>query len=142
MASNLKKRQPPSPKNLKLVSGKPTVAASPEAVHSPYASRDISVAVCVLLAVLTLGVYHSINRNPFVEYDDQLYVTENTHVKAGLTWNTFVWALTATDASNWHPVTWWSHALDYTIYGLNASGHHWTSLLIHLVNVILLFLLL
>jgi protein O-mannosyl-transferase len=141
MASHLKKSQQPPPKKLSLVSSQP-LAAAPEAVPKAYSVGIVNLAVCVLLAVLTLGVYHSLGRNPFVEYDDQGYVTENMHVKAGLTWNTFVWALTATDASNWHPVTWWSHALDYTLYGMNAAGHHWTSLLIHVVNVILLFLLL
>jgi hypothetical protein len=94
------------------------------------------------LAVLTVGVYSAVGHHPFVDYDDQEYVINNAHVKAGLTWDTFTWALTATEASNWHPVTWLSHALDCELYDLNASGHHWTNLLIHVVNVILLFLLL
>lgn len=42
-------------------------------------------------------------------------------------------------ANNWHPVTLLSHMLDVQLFGLNAAGHHGTSLLLHLVNVLLLF---
>ena len=47
-----------------------------------------------------------------------------------------------TEYSNWHPLTWVSHALDRELYGLNPAGHHFTSLVLHVFNVILLFLLL
>jgi hypothetical protein len=63
-------------------------------------------------------------------------------VQAGLTWNTLRWAFESREASNWHPVTWLSHAADSGLYGINPAGHHWTNVLIHALNVILLFLLL
>ena len=43
--------------------------------------------------------------------------------------------------ANWHPLTWLSHALDCQLFDLNAVGHHYTSLLFHAGNVVLLFLL-
>jgi tetratricopeptide (TPR) repeat protein len=80
---------------------------------------------------------------PFIEhYDDEQYVTANPHVQAGLTWQTITWAMKSTEYSNWHPLTWLSHALDCELYGLNAPGHHFTSVLIHALSVMLLFLLL
>ncbi len=97
---------------------------------------------CLLLAVVTLALYNPVTRHPFVNYDDDRYVTENLHVRQGLTANTFVWALTATEQANWHPLTWMSHALDCSLFRLNPAGHHFTSVLLHTVNVILLFLLL
>ena len=97
---------------------------------------------CLCLAVATLAVYGRAARNPFIHTDDQIYVTENHHVQAGLTWQTFTWALTATAAQNWHPLTWLSHALDCQLYGLNPGGHHFTNILLHALNVVLLFLLL
>lgn len=97
---------------------------------------------CVLLVIATLAVYSSVRIHPFVSYDDQDYVTQNTHVQAGLTWKTFTWALTSTEADNWHPLTWLSHALDCQLYGLNPAGHHITNLLLHVLNVLLVFLLL
>jgi tetratricopeptide (TPR) repeat protein len=98
--------------------------------------------LCVLLAVATFSVYFRATMNPFVNYDDQGYVTENTHVQQGLTWGTVHWALVSSEASNWHPLTWTSHALDFQLYGLNAAGHHLTSILLHTLNAVLLFLLL
>jgi tetratricopeptide (TPR) repeat protein len=98
--------------------------------------------VCLLLAVVTLAIYNPVNRHPFVNYDDDRYVVNNPHVRQGLTADTVVWALTSTEQANWHPLTWMSHALDCSLYGLNPVGHHFTSVLLHAVNVVLLFLLL
>jgi protein O-mannosyl-transferase len=98
--------------------------------------------ICALLVAATLALYSPIGGYGFVDYDDGFYVTENSHVRAGLTWATVGWAFRSTEASNWHPLTWLSHIVDYEFYGSNAGGHHITSLLIHVLNVLLLFLLL
>jgi hypothetical protein len=121
------------------------MAATVDLYPSPSVSKSSTLrilTISVLLAVFTLLLYSQVGKNPFVDYDDYYYVVENSHVKAGLTWSTLTWALTATEQSNWHPLTWLSHALDCQLYGLNPSGHHWTSLLIHALNATLLFLLL
>ena len=94
------------------------------------------------LAAVTLIVYSPVGSHPFVHYDDSQYVYENAHIKEGLSWETFTWALTATDASNWHPVTWLSHAMDCQLFGLDPGGHHWMSAIIHAANAFLLFWLL
>src|SRR5580693_6037830 len=105
--------------------------------------RKRNLAICVLLAVATFAVYSPAIWHPFIfNYDDDNYVTNNSHVQAGLVWDTASWALRSTEYSNWHPLTWLSHALDYTLYGLNPHGHHLTNVLYHMLNVVLLFLLL
>ncbi len=110
---------------------------------SPFADpQKRNPIVCLLLAVLTLALYNPVTRHPFANYDDDRYVTENPHVRQGLTTGTFTWALTSTEQANWHPLTWMSHALDCSLYRLNPVGHHFTSILLHVVNVILLYLLL
>lgn len=93
----------------------------------------------VLLAGMTLAVFAPVVSFQFVNVDDHLYVTGNEHVQRGLTWHNAVWALTTLDAANWQPVTWISHMLDVSLFGLKPGGHHATSLLIHTLNVILLF---
>jgi len=98
--------------------------------------------LCLLLVVATLALYNPVNRHPFVNYDDDRYITENLHVHNGLTWRTITWAFTATEQGNWHPLTWLSHALDYQLFHQNPAGHHLTSLLIHAANAVLLFLFL
>lgn len=89
-----------------------------------------------------MALYNPVNRHPFVNYDDDRYVTENPHIRNGLSWDTVSWAFTAEEQGNWHPLTWLSHALDYQLFRQNATGHHFTSLLIHSANAVLLFLLL
>jgi protein O-mannosyl-transferase len=105
-------------------------------------STKRTILSCILLAVATAAIYSPVARYPFIEYDDPIYVTNNLHVQAGVTWNTFAWAWTTTEAENWHPLTWLSHSLDCQLYGLSPAGHHLTSVLLHAINVLLLFLLL
>jgi len=110
---------------------------------TPAPSRKRNLAICLLLAVLTFAVYVPAMGHPFIfNYDDDCYVINNSHVQAGLVWGTVTWALTSTECSNWHPLTWLSHALDGQLYGLNPPGHHVTNVLLHVLNVVLLFLLL
>jgi len=120
-----------------------TKITRPSATKLPaLASPRLTWSLSLLLALLTIVIYSQVGRLPFVDYDDDSYVTNNLHVRNGLSWDTVNWAVKSTEASNWHPVTWLSHAVDCQLFGLNASGHHWTSLLIHVLNVVLLFLLL
>ena len=81
-------------------------------------------------------------RHDFVNYDDNLYVTENAHVQNGLTLESVKWAFSNPVAANWHPLTMLSHMLDCQLFGLKPWGHHLTSVLLHAVNTVLVFLLL
>jgi tetratricopeptide (TPR) repeat protein len=92
--------------------------------------------------LLTLLAYNSVAHNDFVNFDDPAYVGDNQHVRAGLTWNTVKWAFQSTEQANWHPLTWLSHALDYQLFHLRPAGHHYMSVLLHGLNVVLLFLFL
>lgn len=94
------------------------------------------------LIVLTSIAYWGLNEHSFINYDDNVYVTANAQVQAGLSWKSVAWAFTSTSAANWHPLTWLSHMMDCQLYGLNPAGHHLTSLIIHIANVVLLFWLL
>jgi len=100
------------------------------------------VVLCLLLAAITLALYEPVSRYPFVNYDDDRYVTANPHVRNGLTWNTFKWALTTNGQANWHPLTCMLHALDCSLVRLNPAVHHFTSVLLRALNAALLFLLL
>src|SRR5882672_5233806 len=104
-------------------------------------SSKLNLILCLLLVTCTLVIYNSVNQNGFVNYDDDVYVTANRHIQAGLRWSTLRWAFTTFDAANWHPLTWISHALDYQIFKLNPTGHHYINVLLHCANVALLLLL-
>ena len=96
----------------------------------------------VLLLVVTFAVFWQSIGHEFIVYDDNTYVTENHHVTTGLTYRNMIWAFTTMEASNWHPVTWLSHMLDFQIYGSNPKGHHLTNVLFHIANTLLLWYLL
>ena len=106
-------------------------------------NRAISpVTLSCVLFLATLSVYLPALNNGFVNYDDPAYVTSNAHVLRGLTWSNVRWAFTATVEANWHPLAWISHMADVQMFGMNPRGHHAVSIVLHAVNVVLLFLLL
>jgi protein O-mannosyl-transferase len=99
-------------------------------------------AALLALAALTVFVYEPVRHHDFVSIDDPVYVTENPVVSRGLTLNGLAWAFTTGHASNWHPLTWLSHMLDVQLFGTNAAAHHGTSLVLHLLDSLALYLLL
>ncbi len=101
-----------------------------------------SLALCLGLIAVVFVCYSSVIRNQFVYFDDNLYITENPHVDSGLTWETVKWAFTSYYQANWHPLTWLSHALDVSLFGLKPAGPHLENVLLHAINSVLLFLLL
>jgi tetratricopeptide (TPR) repeat protein len=97
------------------------------------------VFITVSLAMLTFCAFNTILENDFIGFDDSLYVTQNSFVQQGLTTSSIRWAFSTFHTANWYPLTWLSHMLDVQLYGLRPGGHHLTSLLIHICNVLLLF---
>jgi tetratricopeptide (TPR) repeat protein len=97
--------------------------------------------IAVALAVLVFAAYWRLWDAGFTNYDDPYYVTQNPDVTAGLTWSGFENAWRDTHTGNWHPVTMLSHVLDCELFGLNPRGHHFTNVLIHAANTVLLFIL-
>lgn len=92
------------------------------------------------ISLLTFAVYLPALRNGFVNWDDNLYVYDNPSIRS-LDWSLFRWAFTTFHASNWHPLTWLSHAVDYAFWGLNPLGHHLSNIVLHGLNTFLVALL-
>lgn len=105
-------------------------------------NKGIRFGICLLLAAITLAVFGQTIRYQFVNFDDDLYVYNTPAIKAGLTPKGVAAAFTNQHAHNWHPLTTISHMLDCQLYGLNAGGHHATSVILHTIAVLLLFWLL
>ena len=99
---------------------------------------------CIWLILITavLLVYWQVGDHEFINYDDNVYITDNAQVQKGLTSKGIIWAFTTSHTGNWHPLTWISHMLDCELYGLNPRGHHLTNVLLHMANAILLFVVL
>ena len=107
-----------------------------------YGGQTATLAICVLLAALVFAVFGQTLRFGFVEFDDGDYFFSNPHVKGGLTGAGVTWAFQTLHSSNWHPLTWLSLMLDATLFGPGPAGPHFTNVLLHATNAVLLFLLL
>ena len=104
--------------------------------------HQLKLMISLLLIFAIIIAYGQVRNFDFVDFDDGLYITKNIHVQKGLTIEGLIWAFTSFHAANWHPMTWFSHMLDYELYGLNPMGHHWTNIQLHIANTLLLFLIL
>jgi tetratricopeptide (TPR) repeat protein len=101
-------------------------------------NKNIAV-LCTFLVIAIWISYSPILGYGFINFDDREYITENPHIKNGLTLESIAWAFKAIYSWNWHPITWLSHILDVEIYGLYPRGHHKTNLILHIANSLLLF---
>ena len=98
------------------------------------------VAVGIFLVIIVWAVFGQTIHHAFINFDDGMYVYQNPDVLAGFSWKGIRWAFTFAEIGHWHPVTWFSHMLDSSVWGLRAGGHHLTNVLLHMMTAILLFL--
>ena len=92
-----------------------------------------------LLVGLTIAAFCSVVRNDFVVFDDSTSIINNPFVRQGLNPQSIRWAFTTMLTANWQPLTWLSHMLDGQLFGLRPSAHHLMNLLLHILNVLLLY---
>lgn len=97
-------------------------------------------SVALLVAMVTFIIYLPALNNGFVNWDDDEYVHENPYIRS-FDFKFFMWSFTSFYASNWHPLTWLSHGVDYALWGLNPRGHHLSSVILHSFNTFLLGIL-
>lgn len=95
-----------------------------------------------LLIMLTGAIYAQTLQHQFITFDDSHYIYANPRVTSGLSLETFPWAFTTSEFANWHPLTWLSHTLDWTLFGPRAGLHHLVSVLLHVLNTVLTLLVL
>jgi Tfp pilus assembly protein PilF/general stress protein CsbA len=105
-------------------------------------SRYKVPAIYITLAAGTLAAFLPVMHCGFISLDDPLYVTDNVHVSAGITWQAVRWAFTNIYANFWHPLTMISLMLDYQIFGPDPLGFHLTNIALHLASTLLLFFVL
>lgn len=101
--------------------------------------RHPHVKAALCLAALVAAVYGKTFGHEFVSYDDVSYVSGNSNVLAGLTWEGLKYAFGFTDVSYWHPLPLLSHMADCELFGPKPGPHHLVSALFHLVNALLLY---
>jgi tetratricopeptide (TPR) repeat protein len=95
--------------------------------------------IYIILTAATFIVYWQVHHFGFVNFDDNIYITENSHIQSGITPKGICWAFTTRYFELWNPLVWLSFMLDYQFYGLNAGGYHVTNLILHILSTLLLF---
>ncbi len=126
MKERSRKRRPPEQSQ---------ATARPGFRHIP----DLWIYIFLFAAVVL--VYSQVRTHEFINYDDPLYVTENAHIRNGLTRADVAWAFTTAHDGNWIPLTWLSHMLDCQLFGLQSGLHHLTSVVLHAISTLLVFAL-
>jgi Flp pilus assembly protein TadD len=105
-------------------------------------NKKIKYCIIIFLVAASFIAFGRITGNNFINFDDGIYISENNYIKSGINLESIKWAFTSSHATNWHPLTWLSHMLDWQLFGANAAGHHLVNLLLHIGSAILLFLFL
>jgi len=101
--------------------------------------KYLYLCIYPVLVLAVIAVYGQVYNFDFVVYDDWGYVSQNSYVKTGLTYENIIWAFTTGHMGNWHPLTWLSLMADAELFGVKAGYFHLTNLLLHIVNTLLLF---
>ena len=103
------------------------------------------ISICLILAMVTTAVYFPLRHYEFVNYDDDVYVTLNPHLRNGLNREAVDWSFAAgliyssPNVDYWRPLSYLSHALDIELFGFDPGGHHLMSLAMHVAATISLF---
>jgi Flp pilus assembly protein TadD len=104
----------------------------------------------LIIVFISIIVYSNSFNNDFV-VDDESFIRDNINIRSLENIPAFFYspaAMVASDSSSWgtriyRPLRTLSYALDYSLYGLNTTGYHVTSLVLHiLVSITLYYIIL
>lgn len=98
--------------------------------------------VWLLLAGSVAAVYYGVTQHAFVNFDDPMYLYENSRVTAGFTMAGLRGAWTSMDTLQWQPLTWMVHMGVSEFGGMAPGVHLGVNVLLHALNAGLLFLFL
>ncbi len=98
--------------------------------------RAIKLYLGIILGTVVLVTFLTAVGNDFVDWDDYAFVTTNYHIRS-ISTDSLRWMLTTFYQGAWHPLTWFSHALDRSLWGLNPAPHRLINIILHTLNVLL-----
>ncbi len=111
---------------------------APETRPSPADESKLVLPISAGLALLIAIIYAQLYSHQFLNYDDDIYITNNAHVTSGLTADALRWSMTAF-SPNWHPLTWWTYFADVTLFGVRAAPMLYANVTLHIASTLLLF---
>ncbi|HEY8938016.1 MAG TPA: tetratricopeptide repeat protein [Cyclobacteriaceae bacterium] len=110
-----------------------------ELSHESLVDKANLIYLSVILAIALLVLWR-ITRNGFTDWDDNLYVVDSPLIRQ-LNWNSFKTYFTTLTSNLYTPLVTLSYAIDYKIFGMSAAGFHTTNLVLHIINICLVYIL-
>ncbi len=87
-------------------------------------------------------LYLQVLNHDYISLDDSGYTHENPVVADGITWKGLAWAFQGSYFANYHPLTWLSHMLDFSLFGDSPGWFAFENALLHALNAWLVAVLL
>lgn len=94
----------------------------------------------LMLMGITFVCFMPMLWNQFTLYSDNDYVLNNPTVQS-LSWKNIQFYFSSFFDGHYHPLTMLSLAVNYSISGEHAWSYQWTNLLLHIINVLLVYVL-
>jgi len=94
----------------------------------------------LLVVIITFSVYYQALDNEFVNWDDNVYITNNSVVQSFSTDN-IKKIFSESFEGHYHPLTLFSFAVDYHFFKSEAWFYHFINIILHLLNTLLVFVL-
>lgn len=113
---------------------------APNPPRSALKTSAVSIAVAILVGVVTLALFLPTLNNGFVNWDDDVNLINNPDFR-GFSWEHLKWMWTNQLMSHYVPLTWMSFGLDYVLWKDSPFGYHLMNALLHAANAGIFFLL-
>jgi len=113
-----------------------------EIMKTGRALRLLKKSLWLLPSLLAITLYLQCISHTYISFDDPGYTYEVPMVVSGLSWEGIVWSFSDSHFANYHPLTWISFMLDFSVFG-DAPGWFavenavWHSLNTLLVSILL-----
>ncbi len=108
---------------------------------APIRNSRVAVTLSLLfIALFTFLVFSNTLDNEFVNYDDDKLVYNNNTIKT-ISWKNAKKIFTSFPTAMYLPLVQCSYSVEYAIAGLNPATYHFTNLVLHISNTLLVFCL-
>lgn len=95
----------------------------------------------IVIFLLVFCIFWQTKNFEFYNFDDDAYITQNNLVLNGFSIENALLAFQKSFGGHYHPLTWISHMIDVSLFGLNPGSSHLVNVLFHAINSILCFFL-
>ena len=92
-----------------------------------------------IILLITFIVYSESLFNGFINLDDTGYIIYDNAIKH-FTLNGIAKIFTSINMANYHPLTILSYSIEYKVFGANAFVYHLDNLILHLINILMVFI--